>query len=376
MDEESIVLYRLSDYERRGWISQIDSAQFRSVMNQRRADHLVVRQIAARLDALALRDGGGGGDGEEEANEEEPATVSSTYTSSSSGVASPTSTDPTVGSEEETDASAEANRNESETNFDDDDAANNVGNPAMAANGSASSYLRSLQCISNTTNGILLNAIELNGNKKEAIRSKNQSQGGSNNSSHHHVTWEDDADRKGPKEAADIAKSANVDRTPRSGNDEEREDDEMSIMEPNELWRTRSSTLTLAALQDLFVEMCFYARLGFVQPPCCLQCTYRYAHDGNLDAASQNNGPGSPDGGGQCRRYVVWRKNATSLLHPSNLGSNMVLVPCASARLLMDGQVVSGYFWDAAKKRLRSTPDERAKAAAESSKTAASWKTK
>jgi hypothetical protein len=181
-------------------------------------------------------------------------------------------------------------------------------------------------------------------NKKETSKAnKNPSRAGKHSAGHHHVTWKDDAeDRRGSQEEADAAESVN--------GDDESDGEKMSIMEPNELWSARSGTLTISALQELFVEMCFFARLGFVQPPCCLRCTYRHAHDG---AGSPPDGGGASD----CRRYVVWRKNATSLLHPSNLGSNVVLVPCGSARLLMDGQVVSGYFWDAARKRLRSAPD-------------------
>ena len=80
--DESTVLHRLSDYQRRGWISQIDSAQYRSVMNQRRNDPVTLRQISTRLDEIALK--GTGGTVNNNASVADKAAVASpTYTASS-----------------------------------------------------------------------------------------------------------------------------------------------------------------------------------------------------------------------------------------------------------------------------------------------------
>lgn len=92
-------------------------------------------------------------------------------------------------------------------------------------------------------------------------------------------------------------------------------------------------------LQELFVEMCFFARLGYVQPPCCLRCTYREAlKDGNVQS--------------QCQRWVIWRKSADQLLHPTQLEGNMMLVQCRAARRLLAGNTIDGYTWSAERQEL------------------------
>ena len=84
---------------------------------------------------------------------------------------------------------------------------------------------------------------------------------------------------------------------------------------------------------QLFVEMCFYARLGFTQPPCCLNCTYRESvHD---TAALLD-----------CPRWLVWRHNANQLMHPCYLEDNIVIVQCHAARRLLAGETVEGYRWN------------------------------
>lgn len=85
-------------------------------------------------------------------------------------------------------------------------------------------------------------------------------------------------------------------------------------------------------MQELFVEMCFFARLGYVQPPCCLRCTYREAlKDGNAQS--------------QCPRWVIWRKDTTQLLHPHQLEGNMLMVQCRAAGRLLAGKNIDGYAW-------------------------------
>ena len=111
------------------------------------------------------------------------------------------------------------------------------------------------------------------------------------------------------------------------------------IAEANDL----AQKLSKESIQDLFVETCFYARLGFVQPPCCLQCTYM---------ESQKDASPDPD----CSRGVVWRRDARHVLHPETLEENTIFVQCHAARDLIAGKVVDGHKWDGTKKVLRFPP--------------------
>jgi hypothetical protein len=337
--EEATVLHRLSDYQRRGWISQIDAAQYRSVMNQRRNDPVTLRQISTRLDEIVIKGTGGGvvnnnADvaGRSKDDHRKAAVASPTYTGSStssssmSGVTSSGSlastTDPNAASEYEDEDEAEE-----EAAAPSKPLATNSKNQAESQ--LASPYLRSLQCISNLA--------DVNSSKGKGGHAKGHP--------HHHVTWKDDDGGRGTNDNVD-----NADFVP-SG----------SIVEPSQLWKSSSDSLNPSLLQELFVEMCFYARLGFVQPPCCLKCTYRHAHNPNTSTSN-------PTTLASCQQFVVWRKNATAVLHPGTLATNIVLVPCADAQKLLDGQVVSGYYWDAAKKRLQVTsPSKKSASTAASS---------
>ena len=92
-------------------------------------------------------------------------------------------------------------------------------------------------------------------------------------------------------------------------------------------------------MQELFVEMCFFARLGYVQPPCCLRCTYREAlKDGN----AQSN----------CPRWVIWRKDTNQLLHPNQLEGNLLMVQCRAAGRLLAGKTIDGYTWSAERQEI------------------------
>lgn len=107
-----------------------------------------------------------------------------------------------------------------------------------------------------------------------------------------------------------------------------------TILEPSDL-QVRDENY----LQELFCEMCFFARLGFVQPPSCLQCVYKESIQGI--AADPN-----------CARFVVWRKNARALLHPQQLEENIVLVECKAVRSLLEGKTVDAHQWDKDKRQL------------------------
>lgn len=108
-----------------------------------------------------------------------------------------------------------------------------------------------------------------------------------------------------------------------------------TIVAPSSL----STSLSDDAIATLFTETCFFARLGFVQPPCCMQCTYREA----MQSATPRM---------DCKRWVIWRRNATKPLHPSSICENAVAVQCQSARKLNAGNMVEAYKWDRTRKVL------------------------
>ncbi len=111
------------------------------------------------------------------------------------------------------------------------------------------------------------------------------------------------------------------------------------IMQPKDLSKKISSD----EVEELFVETCFYARLGFVQPPCCLQCTYR---ESLKDATPEP----------QCNRWVLWRQDAKHVLHPETLKENSIFVQCHVAKDLLAGKIVDSHKWDASKKVLLFPP--------------------
>jgi hypothetical protein len=92
-------------------------------------------------------------------------------------------------------------------------------------------------------------------------------------------------------------------------------------------------------LSELFVETCFFARLGFVQPPCCLQCTFRESLKGAAINAS-------------CSRWVIWRRDAKHVLHPNHLCDNAIAMRCHAARKLLSGKMVEQNKWDSINKVL------------------------
>jgi hypothetical protein len=109
------------------------------------------------------------------------------------------------------------------------------------------------------------------------------------------------------------------------------------ILEPKDIYD--KDVLSRDEIQEVFVEMCFYARLGFVQPPCCLLCTYR--------ESMEQRQPNS-----NCSRWVIWRRNGELPLHPNQLEGNILLTTCHGARSLLNGNTVDGYAWDATNKKL------------------------
>jgi hypothetical protein len=100
-------------------------------------------------------------------------------------------------------------------------------------------------------------------------------------------------------------------------------------LEPSELSNVLSSDDNDQTYRRLFAEMCFFARLGFVQPPSCLHCTHREGMEQQAPSLS-------------CARWVVWRKNADVLLHPDKLTDNIMLFQCHAVRQLLQGKSVEG----------------------------------
>jgi hypothetical protein len=134
----------------------------------------------------------------------------------------------------------------------------------------------------------------------------------------------------------------------------------------------------LKNIQNLFVEMCFFARLGFVQPPSCLQCTYKESLSENLRKATSSAVFSNSCPILNCQRWVVWRKDAgadtistsvtanidgiesprstTSMLRPDTLEANIIFIRCHAVRSLLKGIEVEGRQWDRSTKRLIFTP--------------------
>jgi hypothetical protein len=100
--------------------------------------------------------------------------------------------------------------------------------------------------------------------------------------------------------------------------------------------------LSLDEIKTLFVEMCFFARLGFVQPPSCLHCSYRESINRKERSAA-------------CTRWVIWRRNATVVLHPDRISDDLIiLLQCRAARQLLRGEMVDGCCWNAKSKQVES----------------------
>ena len=72
--------------------------------------------------------------------------------------------------------------------------------------------------------------------------------------------------------------------------------DPIAIIDPKEI----QTSISHESLKVLFVEMCVFGRMGFVQPPSCIRC---------ILAKKKKNLPNEFDNR-QCKNLVVWRRNA------------------------------------------------------------------
>ena len=126
-------------------------------------------------------------------------------------------------------------------------------------------------------------------------------------------------------------------------------------------------------LQRLFVEMCVFGRMKYVQPVSCIQCVLANENDignGKDNDKDENNNPKSSSRN-QCQNWVVWRKNASeecttrhntnintgtntaNSFHPEALEGNLLFVTCATAQAWLRKETVGGMEWDEQGKVLR-----------------------
>ena len=107
-------------------------------------------------------------------------------------------------------------------------------------------------------------------------------------------------------------------------------------------------------VSHLFVEMCFFARLGFLQPPCCLKCSFVNSVL-SQKTGDQHRRTTAP----HCHRYTIWREDCTVPLSRNTLSGNLLLIRCSDAqKLILGDEVISTdqvWRWDFSKQRITRT---------------------
>lgn len=93
---------------------------------------------------------------------------------------------------------------------------------------------------------------------------------------------------------------------------------------------------------------CFYARLGFVQPPSCLKCAHRKSTTKYKERSSHHDTTSFIS----CNNLVPWRRDANKPLHPDTLGENLVFVTCDTANSLINGDAYPSIQWDNKNRRI------------------------
>ena len=109
-------------------------------------------------------------------------------------------------------------------------------------------------------------------------------------------------------------------------------------------FRLHTDNLSCAS-DDIYVnnKQCFFARLGFVQPPSCLKCGY------HLSGCGENK---KDDDKEDCCELVAWRRDANIPLHPDKLEGNILFLTCNTAKCLVNGDAYPSIRWDSRNKRL------------------------
>jgi hypothetical protein len=149
---------------------------------------------------------------------------------------------------------------------------------------------------------------------------------------------------------------------------------------------TEEADNTSSHLSELFITMCFFARLGFIQPPCCLHCAYHHASQATTTTADDSNNNNNNDATttvsniSECYNLIPWRIDTSILLHPSQLttplpkttttsikenneeennsdsesnsSSNIVFLTCTTAQCLVNGDSYPSLRWDSRNKQL------------------------
>uniref|UniRef100_A0A7S2JS45 Uncharacterized protein n=1 Tax=Leptocylindrus danicus TaxID=163516 RepID=A0A7S2JS45_9STRA len=136
--------------------------------------------------------------------------------------------------------------------------------------------------------------------------------------------------------------------------------DTQQIGNVNEMNHPAICNLKQRQIEDLFVSMAAFAKLGFVQPPCCLRCAYQCCalagddeDEEEIDDELQLNSQSSPIAANEnCENLVLWRKNAGVLIQPSCMKDNVIIVKCKVAQALLKGRTVSQWRWDRASRTM------------------------
>lgn len=97
--------------------------------------------------------------------------------------------------------------------------------------------------------------------------------------------------------------------------------------------------------ERVFVEMCVFARLGFLQPPSCVRCVYNSVLKGNL---SENDVDQVP-----CERIIAWRKDANKKIDSENMKGTLTFVKCHDAKKWANGHAADNMRWDQVMKKLQ-----------------------
>ena len=97
---------------------------------------------------------------------------------------------------------------------------------------------------------------------------------------------------------------------------------------------------------------CFFARLGFVQPPACLKCAYKSSQCGETNNKDDSQDSSKVVVVSSCRELVPWRRDASIPLHPDKLDGNIVFVTCDTAKSLVNGDAYPSIRWDSRNRRL------------------------
>lgn len=111
--------------------------------------------------------------------------------------------------------------------------------------------------------------------------------------------------------------------------------DQQQLGNINEMNHPSILTLNQSQIEDLFVSMAAFAKLGFVQPPCCLRCAYRNCAAASDDDVNDDTLDPTFVVKNGCENLVLWRKNAGVLIQPSCMKENVIVVKVCMLLILL-----------------------------------------